>query len=273
MLFLIPTDFWEGAKGSNVTSHQDDILGKKIFFLYPQSVIQDSMLDTLIMSGFEAYTIHDHERGRLLLAHFPRSILFINIDQGLSEKEWEAYIRGIQENPAIKESRLGILSYNTDQKLMQKYLMDLGIPCGYIQLKLGLQASTNIILAALQANEARGRRQHIRAFCGDDSYATMNYKGPENIMYYGKLMDISSVGIAVKFDQPITLPANSLLRNIQLKLRSSLIMIDGILMGLRTADPRVRVILFASQMNQDDKLAIHHYIKQRIQHSLDHLEI
>jgi hypothetical protein len=138
---------------------------------------------------------------------------------------------------------------------------------------LGLQASTKIILAALQANEARGRRQHIRAFCGDDSYATMNYKGPEGDMYYGKLMDISSVGISVKFDRSINLPANSLLRDMQLKLRSALFLIDGILMGIRTADPRMRVILFASQMKQDDKVAVHHYIKQRIQHAIDQLEL
>jgi hypothetical protein len=251
---------------------QNETLGKKVFFLYPQSVIQDSLLDTLIMNGFEAYTIHNHERARLLLTHFPRSIMFINIDQGLAEKDWEAYVRNIQEDPVVKESQLGILSYNTDQDLMRKYLMDLGIPCGYIQLKLGLQASTNIIIAALQANEARGRRQHIRAFCGDDPFATMNYKGPDS-MHYGKLVDISSVGMAVKFDRPLTMPVNSLLRSIQIKLRSTLIMTDGILIGVRTADPRVRVLLFAPQMSQEDKLALHHYIKERIQHYIDHLKL
>jgi hypothetical protein len=251
---------------------QNEFLGKKIFFLYPQSVIQDSVLDILIMSGFEVYTLHDHERARRILAHFLGSIMFINIDQGLPEKEWESYIRDIQKDPEIKESRLGILSYNTDQNLMQKYLMDLSVPCGYVQLKLGIQTSTEILLAALQANEARGRRKCIRAFCIDDEYATMNYKGPDQ-MYYGKLLDISSAGVAVRFDWPITLPANSLLREIQLKLRTALLMTDGILLGARQDDPHVRVILFASRMSQKDKLIIHHYIKQRIQHHIDQLHI
>ena len=230
------------------------------------------MLDILIMSGFEVYTLHDHQRARRLLAYFLGSIMFINIDQGLQENEWEAYIRNIQEDPAANESLLGILSYNTDQKLMEKYLMDLSIPCGYIQLKLGIQTSTKILLTALRANEAKGRRKCIRAFCVDDEYATMNYKGPDS-MYYGKLLDISSAGVAVRFGQSITLPANTLLRGIQLKLRSSLIMTDGILLGARQDDPHVRVILFASRMSQKDKLAIHHYIKQRIQHHLDRLNI
>ncbi|MDR1107452.1 MAG: PilZ domain-containing protein [Spirochaetaceae bacterium] len=251
---------------------QTDLLGKKIFFLYPHSVIQDGLLDVLIMSGFETYTLYDHQRARRLLVKFPGSIMFINIDQGLSEKEWEAYIRDIQQDPALSTTRLGILSYNTDQALMQKYLMDLAIPCGYIQLKLGLKASTQIILAALQANEAKGRRKYIRAFCVDDSYATMNYKGPDG-MYYGKLLDISSAGIAVKFDQPLITAGNALLRDIQLKLRVALIMTDGILMGGMAAKPKTGVILFDPKMNQDDKLAIHHYIKQRLQYYIDHLEI
>ncbi|MFP3090171.1 PilZ domain-containing protein [Treponema sp. TIM-1] len=224
------------------------------------------------MSGFEVYTLHDHQRARLLLSHFAGSILFINIDQGLSEKDWEAYIRDIQKDPVAKESRLGILSYNTDQKLMQKYLMDLAIPCGYVQLKLGLQASTEILLAALQANEAKGRRKCIRAFCEDDEYATMNYKDPDQ-MYYGKLLDISSAGVAVKFERPLPMPANFVMRGIQLKLRSALIMTDGVLMGLRRGDPHIRVILFNQRMSQKDKLAIHHYIKQRIQYHIDQLKI
>jgi hypothetical protein len=255
-----------------VILEQTDLLGKKIFFLYPHSVIQDGLLDVLIMSGFETYTLYDHQRARRLLVKFPGSIMFINIDQGLSEKEWEAYIRDIQQDPALSTTRLGILSYNTDQALMQKYLMDLAIPCGYIQLKLGLKASTQIILAALQANEAKGRRKYIRAFCVDDSYATMNYKGPDG-MYYGKLLDISSAGIAVKFDQPLITAGNALLRDIQLKLRVALIMTDGILMGGMAAKPKTGVILFDPKMNQDDKLAIHHYIKQRLQYYIDHLEI
>jgi hypothetical protein len=251
---------------------QNEFQGKKIFVLYPQSVIQDSVLDVLIMNGFEVYTLHDHQRAKLLLSRFAGSILLINIDQGLPEKEWEAYIRNIQEDPALKETRLGILSYNTDQKLMQKYLMDMSIPCGYIQLKLGLQASTDILLTVLKVNEAKGRRKCIRAFCEDDEYATMNYKDGDQ-MYYGKLLDISSAGMAVKFDQSLPMADNSVLRGIQIKLRSALIMTDGILMRLRKQDPHTRVILFGNRMSHKDQLAIHHYIKQRIQYHIDQLKI
>jgi hypothetical protein len=251
---------------------EQNAAGKKIFFLYPHSVIRDELLDQLIMSGFESYIIRDHKRARDLLTLFPDSIMFINIDEGLKEKEWEAYIREIQQNEKTKECRLGILSYNTDRELMRKYLMDMAIPCGYIQLKLGLQESTKIIQSALNANEARGRRKYIRASCEGEPNVTMNYKCEEGT-YYGKLLDISSAGVAAKIDHFGNFPPNSLLRDVQLRLRGSLVMINLILMGKRQGDKDVWIFLFDPRMTPENKLTIHHFIKESLQRYIDQLTV
>ncbi|MDR1278257.1 MAG: PilZ domain-containing protein [Treponema sp.] len=249
------------------------ILGKKVFLLYPHSVIHEEMLDVLIMSGFETYTLQDHRRAVKILERFPDSIMFVNIDEGLREPEWEAYIRALQENPKTAQVRLGILSYNQDRALMEKYLIKLSVPCGYIQLKLGIQESTKIILAALQANEARGRRKFIRASCENDSYATMNYKSPEGF-FQGKILDISSAGIAVRVSGLPALPANSVLRNVQLKLRGGMVMTDAVLMGRRGDDQDVWILLFdPSKIDQGNKLVIHHYIKLCLQKYIDGLKL
>jgi hypothetical protein len=252
---------------------QPDTQGKKVFLLYPHSVIHDEMLDTLIMSGFETYTLWDHKKAIRILERFPSSILFINIDEGMPESEWETYIRELQENPKTAAVRLGILSYNQDKRLMEKYLMEISVPCGYVQLKLGIQESTRIILNALQANEAKGRRKYIRAFCEDDIHATMNYKGPE-ALYQGKLLDISSVGIAAKIAKFPDQDANTVLKNVQLKLRGALVMTDTILMGKRQDDQSVWILLFdPAKMNQDNKLVIHRYIKQCLQRYIDEMRV
>ncbi|MDR2102453.1 MAG: PilZ domain-containing protein [Treponema sp.] len=229
-------------------------------------------MDILIMNGFEAYTVRDHKRARNLLMCFPNSIMFINIDEGLKEKEWEAYIRELQENEKTRGCRLGILSYNTDRALMQKYLMDMSIPCGYIHLKLGIQESTKIILNALIVNEARGKRRYIRASCEDEPNATMNYQTEEGTRY-GKLLDISSAGIAVKIDHFGNYPPNTLFRNVQLKLRGSLVMINAILMGKRRDDQDVWIFLFDPHMTPESKLTIHHFIKQNLQRYIDQLPV
>ncbi|MDR1625209.1 MAG: PilZ domain-containing protein [Spirochaetia bacterium] len=252
---------------------QSNALGKKIFFLYPHSVIHDEMLDILIMNGYESYSVRDHKRAQRLLEYFPGSIMFVNIDEGLEERAWEEYIQGIQRGPKTKDSRLGILSYNTDKGLMQKYLMEIGVPCGYIHLKLGLQASAKIMLEALRANEAKGRRKFIRASCEDDSSATMNYKSPEGTTYYGKLLDISSAGIAARIDKFGDYQPNSKLREVQLKLRGTLVLTDVILMGNRRDDKAEWIFLFDPKMASNHKLVIHRYIKQSLQKYIDQLNI
>ncbi|MDR0403761.1 MAG: PilZ domain-containing protein [Treponema sp.] len=249
---------------------QAGLSGKKIFILYPHSVIQEEMLDILIMAGFEAYVIHDHKRALKLLIRFPESIMFINIDAGLSEKEWEAYIRGVQESPKTKESKLGILSYNTDQKLMQKYLMDIAVPCGYIQLKLGIKESTRIMLSALEVNEARGRRKFIRADCSDEPNATVNIKSGAG-MYYGKILDISAAGIAARFDTIDEHAASEILKGVQLKLRGSLMLVNMTFMGKRADN--VCVLLFDAKTDPDHKLVVHRFIKYTLQRYIDHLSI
>jgi hypothetical protein len=177
----------------------------------------------------------------------------------------------VQENPKTAGTRLGILSYNQDKQLMEKYLMEISVPCGYVQLKLGIQESTRIILNVLQANEARGRRKYIRAFCEDDVYATMNYKGPEKL-YQGKLMDISSAGIAARVAEFPDQAINAVLKDVQLKLRGALVMTDTILMGKRQDDQQVWILLFdPAKINRDHKLVIYRYIKQCLQRYIDQM--
>jgi len=247
--------------------------GKKIFLLYPHSVIHEEMLNILIMSGFETYTLRDHKRAVKILEMFPNSIVFINIDERNSEKEWEKYIRSLMENQKTKTVRIGILSYNQDIGLMQKYLMEISVPCGYVQLKLGIGESTKIILSALEANEARGIRKNIRAFCEDDNNANLNFK-INNIYFKGKILDISSAGLAVRVPGIRDLGSNSVIRQIQLLLHGVHIMTDMIFMGKRRDNNEICILMFdPGKLEQKYKLAIHQFIKQSLQRYIDQLKI
>jgi hypothetical protein len=250
---------------------QQFIEGKKVFLLYPHSVIQDEMLDTLIMNGYEVYVLRDHKRARLLLEKFSMSIMFINIDEKLPEKEWEAYIREIISNPKTKSVRLGILSYNNDRDLMEKYLMDIAIPCGFIQLKLGVKESTRIIRNALLANEARGRRKCFRAICEDEP-ATLNYKEGSRI-YYGKLLDISAAGFAARIENFEGFQSNSLLKDFQLNLHGSLVTTDVILIGNRFDNKNIWIMLFGPNITPNHQFIIYRFIKQCLQHFIDSLSV
>ena len=259
-------------KSKNATGEPEKFAaGKKVFLLYPPSVVQDALLDTLIMNGFEAYTLRDYKKAFRVMEKFPDSIVFINIDDGMPENEWEVYVKGIQKNARTKDIRVGIVSYNQDRALMEKYLMDIAVPCGYVHLKLSLKESTEIIINALNANEARGRRQHIRTYCEEGVRAMLNYNGQFG-QYQGKILDISAAGIAVKMPGFPDLPTNTRLEGVQIKLHSTMITADLIIVGKRRDDKAVFIMLFdPHKMDEATNLSIHHFIKENLQHFIDQM--
>jgi hypothetical protein len=250
---------------------QSSFEGKKVFFLYPHSVMQEEMLDELVIQGYEIYILRDHERARRLIERFPGSIMFINIDEGLDEKAWEAYIREIQENPKYKVS-LGIFSYNSDRDLMEKYLMELLVPCGYVRLKQGgLKESIQIVNTTLLVNEAKGRRKSFRAICEDES-ATLNYvQGTQLIT--GRIINISSDGLAIKVTSIQDIAKDAKLPSVQLKLQDAQVLTNMSCMGLRPGSSDIWVLLFDSQMDRPTTVAIHHFIKNCLQRYIDTLQV
>ncbi len=243
--------------------------GKKVFFLYPHSVIKSDLVHDLIMNEYEVYTLVDHRKVKLLLKKYTDSIIFINIDDNLSETEWFDFIKTIMKDPAYSSIRVGILTYNENAQLAEKYLMDLSVPCGFIQLKLGKEDSKNIILNSLNANEAKGNRKYIRATSDNSLKSTFNVK-VGNELKTGVINDISSVGVSCYFDGDITLAKNAFLPKMQLKLNGKLVLVDAIAFGSRDMpnDKKLMVIMFTNNMTEDSKSKIHKYIGEVLQSNI-----
>lgn len=240
-------------------------LGKKVFFLYPPSVIREDVVNRLLEEEFEIYLIKDHAKLRQSLKRYPDSLVFVNIDEGLAEKEWEQWIREIQNDDETAAVGIGILSYNSNDELRRKYLMELGIQCGFVRMKLGVEEGTRILLETLRANEAKGRRKFLRADCGKDTLSTLNVQ-VDGRSVHGKLRDISVVGLSCIFDTDPGLPKNSLLPDMQLKLRGVLLNTRAIVYGKRTCeDGTVYVILFAQMDDKIGKEKIRRYIQTALQ--------
>jgi len=257
------------AEGDESKSLKNDI-GKKVFFLYPHSVIQDELVSQIIQNEFEIYLVHDHKRLKRLLEKYNDSILFINIDERLGEDEWKAYVRDLLQSEKTKNVQVGILTYNENRELAQSYLMDIGIPAGYVQLKLGIKESSRIILKTLVVNEAKGKRKFVRAKCPENS------NNEFNISLFGKnqtgeIIDISSAGMACSFHGGVDIPTRTDLDTIQLKLKSRIVMVSGIVAGRRTAgdDTTVYVILFTSYISEDARNRIGDFIYRTLQNEIE----
>ncbi len=246
--------------------------GKKVFFLYPHGVIRDRLVERIITNEYEVHLTKDHGRLLRLLEQFSDAIVFVNIDDGLSEPEWEEYIRGIMGNEKTSGVRIGILTYYENAELAQKYLMHVMVPCGFIVLKVGIEASTGIILKTLEANEARGRRKFVRVVCGGSHQATFNIK-ISGTLYNGRIIDISSAGMACTFDEKLNFEVGTQLEDIQLRLKGLICSVSGRLAGVSQEENARSIVIFSDETGEETRRKIRQFVSSTLQDELNNISL
>jgi len=215
-------------------------LGKKIFFLYPPQVLTEAV-DELARLEFEVYLARDHERLKRALASFPSSILFMDIDERLDDAGWEAYARSLRSD--MPDLGLGVVTLNDDARLRELYLMGLQVQCGYVVLKLGASKTAEILAKTLEANEARGRRKFVRATCGP-GVGQCNVEN-EGLTLRADLTDLSSAGMALRFEGEPALRAGSVLKSIAISVKGQRLIASGVVVAKRIGpDGPVHVVMF-----------------------------
>jgi hypothetical protein len=265
----VPKDPHPPVEKKGTAPKQPEInLGRKVFFLYPHSVIRKDLLRMILRAGYEVYVLHDHHKALTVLATFPGSVMFVNIDVVLSEEEWKSLISKIGQDPGIRDARIGVVTYNLDSRLQKYYVKTLRIPCGFVHLKQDQLASRNIIIRALKVNRAGGIRKHIRAECNTDFHVTF-YVKIGGATYNGKVKDISENGMACVFEKSMEMAEKQVLDKIHLNLRGVVCDLPGTVYARKSGEPVVYIILFGADMENDTREKICAYISANIQHSMD----
>ena len=249
------------------TSVQQDMLGKKIFFLYPTASLKNQVLTELAQQEYEVYVAKDHTRLSHAIKKYPDSIIFINIDEGMKEQEWERWIGGVLTgNPGVK---VGVFSSSSDEELKEKYINRLHVSCGFLNLKLDMTKSVGTILDILKTTDAKGRRKYIRATTERETTATINmpYKGE---FINGVIKDISVVGFSCIFEKEADLRKNTLFKDIQIRLQSMLLKVEAIAFGARMdGNEKNYVLLFTQRVDPDIRIKIRKYIQMNLQNKMD----
>ena len=244
----------------------ESLTGKKIFFLFPPKVIQEEMVHLLMAAEYEVALLDDPRQALRVLGKFPDSILFVNIDEGPEEPDWDKFIRGIMADSSKLNVKIGVVSHNPTKEIAEKYLRDIKVPCGFVSLKLGLKESFKTIVKALEAHEARGRRKYVRAVCRPQDKASFNVKFDGDYLT-GSIIDISSVGMACVFDKSISLKVGTGMGDIQLKLRAALCKVSGKLIGFHSETENRHVILFEDTIPRE-KQKIHQFVYNKLQEEI-----
>jgi hypothetical protein len=247
-----------------------DIIGKKVFFLYPTVVVQNRIIAELIQHEFEIYIAKNKDKLKKVMRSYPDAIILIDINEHMAEGEWDIWITGVMEAPDTKDISIGIITPNDDEKLIQKYTSALKIPCGYTVLGHDLEKSIANITTVLQTANAKGRRKYIRALIErGEGNATVNLSYNGNFIN-GQIRDISVVGISCTLDGNPDINKNTLFKDIQIRLQTSLLKVEGIVFGSRVeGNETIYVILFTQRIDPEVRTKIRKYIQQNLQHKMD----
>jgi hypothetical protein len=246
-----------------------DSLGKKIFFLYPSAVVLNRIAVELVQQEYEVYLVQDHQRLRKILRTYPDSIVFASIHEGMGEKEWETWIRGVMDDPHTSQVGIGIIANNENEGIKKKYLYDVKIKGGYTVIKSDLNVAIKQLCDILMSLDAKGRRKYLRAITENDPNTIVNF-ARNGIYIKGFIKDISVVGFSCALENDPSLPKNSLFQDIQVKLQTTILKAEGIVMGSRIDENvKVYVLIFTQRIDPDTKARIRRYIRSNLQAKMD----
>ncbi|MCL2042826.1 MAG: pilus assembly protein PilZ [Treponema sp.] len=250
------------------TGSASEIVGKKIFFLHPSVVVQNRIIPELVQQEFEVYAAKDKDKLKRVLKKYPDSVVFVDINEHMPEKEWETWINITLNSPETKNVSVGIITANDDELIKRKYLLTIKVR-NYTILKSDLDKAMAHIFEVLQSLDAKGRRKFIRATTENESNTTVNL--PINGLFTkGMIKDVSVVGVSCTLDGNPDIAKNTLLRDIQIKLQTTILNVEGINFGSRMeGKEKTYVILFTQRIDPDVRTRIRKYIQQNLQAKMD----
>jgi hypothetical protein len=242
--------------------------GRRVLFVDPPSVVQEQMIHFLVSAQYEAAIVKDHRRLNAVLKMFPHSVVYFNLDSRVPPPALEQIVRAVISGKDEHGAEVGILSYNPNPEVAQRYLMELGATCGYVILELGFQKSARIAIKALEAVEARGDRRFVRVKVpkGKGSYH-VKLSGVE---ITGEILDISEAGMACFMSGEYGLDTE--LPDIQLRLWGSLLRVSGVIRGTRrTPQGTVYVVMFDEIADGSAKGKLYTFLRRVMQYEVDTL--
>jgi hypothetical protein len=248
-----------------------DALGKKIFFLYPSTIIQNGVMAALTEQEYEVYAVQNHAGLRRILKQFPDSLVFVYIDGQLPEKECEFWIRGVMGDPATAGVGIGVLSSVANAAVERKYLTSVKVQCGFIVVKTDITGALRQLLEILKSLKARGHKKYIRTTSENEALNTINILHDGDYIK-GVIKDISAAGLSCVFARDPGFEKNSLFHDIQIKLQSMILKTDGIVFGSRMeGNTKIHVLLFTQRTNPDVRSRIRKYVQASLQRKMDAL--
>jgi hypothetical protein len=246
-------------------SRENPLFGRKIFFVSPSYIMEKYLIEKLRQNEYEAYILKDIKKVKNVLAKYPDSMCFINIDEEFSYSAWFNFMKSFQESPAISGIYLGVITDSATWEDKDKFIMNVKLPGGFNQFDKTEKFLTNFI-KILDLNGAKGRRKYLR----------LDTRGAEDVSGYmtsqGKLYsinvkDISSVGFAITYKQEIIdlFQKNTLIRDLCISVGRKSMVCSCIVFNTQTNPDgtAMSVLMLTNENPEETKTYIRDFIFEK----------
>lgn len=247
------------------------ICGRKIFFLFPPPLIKNEVIEILSRAEYEVYCVQDPERMKMLLSHFPESMVYINVDTYMTQAEWLTYVKKLRQTVATEETIFSLLTNSGNEEYKRKLVYDFEAKGGILSVRTDIKATVETILTQLNQYKCHGRRKYIRAYCENDNLAKLNFIFNEQ-KYDLRIRDISVFGTCAFFPGSLRIPIKpkQLIKNALLSLRGLNISCDIVVFNINEEEySSTFVFLFSNFSESSGKDKIRKYVRQNLQAKMD----
>lgn len=229
------------------------IEGRKTFFIVPDvSLLPEAYLEDYMNRGYEAYIVSDDKycplklKVDIIIDTFKDSILFFYINAVVEGIDWRRYILELQRRHG-DDVLIGVLHSpcpEAERKELERfYVYDVGVKCGCISLEYQKNKNYPLIDRVLYATQASGRRKSVRAICDTASRVTFTVTDPnvlrnaalyeKNMMFKGKILDVSISHFSCTFDRPLDLRVGAKMTDVLVNINGMHFTSDAILLMQR----------------------------------------
>jgi len=247
-----------------VENRENPLFGRKIIFVNPPIVIENSIFSQLREEEYEVYIIKDYHFLKPVLRENKDALVFLYIDDQLTYDQWFNYIKSYEVDEGLNTIFFGVLSSKATFEEQQRYIMDLKLPGGFLMLNERAESLFKKLKAILDLNGAKGRRQYIRLDCKTldsvNGYFTCKDK-----LYSFSVDNISSVGFACVYpiEMAVLLQKNTLQPTICLSVGRKNIVAPSVVFDTRLLNGKgFSVFLFTKDVPRETKVSIRNFIFQ-----------
>ena len=255
---------------------ENPVKGRKVFFVNPPIYVEKYVQLELKQHEYEVYIIPDYKYAKNALRHFPDALCFIFIDDELTYDEWCNFIRSFQDEDVLKTIFVGLLSASITKPKMEKFIMTVSLPGGFILLnEFKGSALTEKIVGILDLNGAKGIRKYVRLDCGKDDTPINGYFATKSQLLQVSIINISSVGFVCYY--PVSygeiLKNKTLVPSFSITLGRRSIVTPSVVFETKRMDATrlVSIMLFSKQVGEEDRKIIKNYIFEQLQERFEKL--